>query len=84
MLSYAQEARVLTVIRDGLFGARMCCLDHLAIAAKVPSRKRADLTAFVRALRMMGDCETERRGFCDMSGHETNTLLIRRGDRPSP
>lgn len=77
MLSCAQEARVLQVITQSLSGTRMCCLDHLAIAAKLPPGKLSDLAAFVRALRMMGDCETQPRGFCDLNEHETKKLLVR-------
>lgn len=55
---------------------RMYCLKHLAAAAGVPPRRLTDLAAFVRAMRLMGDCETRPRGFCDAKGHDTNTLLV--------
>jgi hypothetical protein len=77
MLSRAQEARVLEILGRPPSGIiSTYCLEHLAAAAKVSPGHIGDLAAFVRALRMMGDCETRPSGFCDANRHETKQLLV--------
>ena len=75
MLSRSQEVRVLETL-SGIMPERVFCLEHLAAAARVPSRHISDLAQFIRALKMMGDCETRSSGFCDAQQHETRTLLV--------
>jgi hypothetical protein len=77
MLSRTQEIRVRAVLLDHPLGTiRTFCLEHLAVAAKVPTEHAADLAAFVRVLRSRGDCQTHVGGFCDAEAHHTDTLLV--------
>jgi hypothetical protein len=77
MLSRAQQARVLDVLRDCPSDAtRTYCLEHLAVAVKIPSRHAADLITFLQALRAKGDCEARCGGFCDADGHDTEDLVV--------
>ena len=77
MRSRAQEARVREVLGSHPPGAvQTYCLEHLAIAAKIPLGHFADLAAFVRGLREHGACQTRYGGTCGAGGHETTQLLI--------
>jgi hypothetical protein len=77
MLSRAQEARVLEVLRDCPSGPiRTYCLEHLAAAGKIPSAHAADLIAFIQALQAKGDCQAQYGGFCDADGHDTEDLVV--------
>jgi hypothetical protein len=77
MLSRAQEARVLEVLRDCPPDAiRTYCLDHLSAAGRIPLAHTADLIAFIQALHAKGDCQAQYGGFCDADGHDTEDLLV--------
>jgi hypothetical protein len=77
MLSRAQEARVLEVLRDSPSDTiRTYCLEHLAAAVKILPTHAADLIAFLQAVRAKGECEAQYGGFCDADGHDTEDLLV--------
>ena len=83
MLTRAQEARVLEVLGDCQSGIlRTYCLEHLAVAVKIPPVHDADLVTFIQALRARGDCEARYGGFCDANGHDTDDLLVWKPDSP--
>ena len=85
MLSRAQEARVREILGSDLPGTRPAyCLEHLAATAQIPLAHLADLTAFVRKLRLYGACRTGYGGTCDASGHATARLLIWGPSSPRP
>jgi hypothetical protein len=76
MLSRAQEARVLEVLRDCPSDAiRTYCLEQLSAVDKIPSAHAANLIAFLQALQAKGDCQVQYGGFCDADGHDTEDLL---------
>jgi len=55
MLSRAQEARVRGILWSGPPGIiRTYCLEHLAIAAKIPPGHMSDLAVFARTLHERG------------------------------
>jgi len=63
MLTRAQETRVLEVLGDCSSGIlRTYCLEHLAVAVKIPPVHDADLVTFIQALRARGDCEARYGG----------------------
>jgi hypothetical protein len=69
MLSRAQEARVLEVLSDcPADSSRTYCLEHLAVAVKIPPAHAANLVAFIQTVRAHGDCEAQYGGFCRCRG----------------
>jgi hypothetical protein len=76
MLSRAQEARVREILGSHPPGTiQTYCLEHLAVAAKIPHGHLADLDAFVRGLREHGVCQTQL-GICEADTHGTDRVLI--------
>jgi hypothetical protein len=77
MLSRAQEVRVREVLANHTPGTiQTHCLEHLAIAVKIPPGHLADLAALVRSLREHGACQTQYRGLCNADTHETHRVLM--------
>jgi len=84
MLSRAQEARVLDVLRDCPSDSiRTYCVEHLAAAVKIPPAHVVSLITFVEAVRAKGDCATQYGGYCDAEGHDTDDLVVWKPDRPA-
>jgi hypothetical protein len=77
MLSRAQEIRVREILWSGPAGTvQTYCLEHLAIAAKIPPGHMSDPAVFVRTLHERGDCQRRFGGFCDADRHETKQTLV--------
>ena len=77
MLSRPQEVRVRAILWSSRAEAvQAYCLEHLAIAAKIPSGHMSDLAIFVRTLHEKGDCLRRFGGFCDADRHETKQAIV--------